>query len=373
MGGTLARGGLCTSRQLAHGPGTYMTPTQASQLEHRQEASDSWTGFVARTGLVRPGWWPQWERVFRDGLGYQMYRLEERDQAGHLKGVLLLARVRSWLFGDFLVSLPYLNYGGIHSDDSETSRRLLDRAIELADELDVDHLCLRHEAPLEDKRLEHSRTDKVIMRLDLPDTVDELWKQVGPKVRNQVRKAKKCKLTVHWGREDLLPDFYRVFARNMRDLGTPVYGKRLFRAMLRHLGERCEICVVRGPDSVPYAASVLVHGIGVSEVPSASSIREYNSTCANMLLYWSMLCRTIERGHHQFDFGRSTVDSNTYKFKKQWGAKPHPSCWQYSVRRGDPTSLRPDDPKYRKRVQRWKRLPLWLANLLGPHIVRGIP
>lgn len=338
-----------------------------------QTSKGRWTRLISRGGIVRPGWWSEWEKILADGLGYRTYRLEETDGSGDLAGGILLARVRSWLFGDFLVSLPYLNYGGVHASDFAVAQRLIDRAVALADDLDVDHLCLRHESPLEHPRLTHSRTDKVLMRLELPGNSDELWKRVGPKVRNQVRKAEKCGLSVSWGHEELLSDFYRVFSRNMRDLGTPVYGKKFFAAMLRHLGDRAEICVVRGPDGAPYAASILIHGIGVSEVPSASSIREYNSTCANMLLYWSMLCRTIERGHHEFDFGRSTIDSNTYRFKKQWGATPSPSCWQYYVRRGNPTSLRPDDPKYRSRVERWKRLPLWLANLLGPHIVRGIP
>ena len=121
------------------------------------------------------------------------------------------------------------------------------------------------------------------------------------------------------------------------------------------------------------SAALLTHGDGITEVPSASSLREFNSTNANMLMYWHLLKRAVERGQREFDFGRSTLDSNTYRFKKQWGAEPHPCVWQYYVRRGSIGEMRPDNSRFGLAIKVWQRLPLAIANIFGPMIVRGIP
>src|SRR5262249_9739278 len=144
-------------------------------------------------------------------------------------------------------------------------------------------------------------------------SVDRLWKQMSAKVRNQVRKGEKQGLTVHWGGLELLPEFYRVFSHNMRDLGTPVYGRALFRAILGQFPDRAEFCIVRA-DRRPIAASLLLHGWGVSEVPSAGALRKFNHTNANMLMYWHLLQRAMERHQDIFDFGRSSTESSTFRF-----------------------------------------------------------
>ena len=210
------------------------------------------------------------------------------------------------------------------------------------------------------------------MRLELPVLAEELWDSFKPKVRNQIRKGEQADLTVHWGREELLAEFYAVFAQNMRDLGTPVFGRPLFRAILGQFPTAAELCVVR-LGTRPVAGALLTHGPCMSEVPSASSLRRFNSTNANMLMYWHLLRRTIERGQRAFDFGRSTIDSNTFRFKKQWGAQPHPAVWQYHVRRGTIGDMRPDNRRYQLMIRTWQRLPVALTRLIGPAIVRGIP
>src|SRR5262249_4388546 len=164
------------------------------------------------------------------------------------------------------------------------------------------------------------QTHKVHMRLKLPDFVGPLWDGFPAKVRNQVRKGQKQELEVAWGRRELLPEFYAVFSENMRDLGTPVYPLRLFAQVLRSFPDRAELCVLRR-HGAPVAAALLLHGDGVSEVPSASSLKEFNHTSANMLMYWHLLERAVLRGQSFFDFGRSTPGSGTYRFKEQWGAQ----------------------------------------------------
>jgi FemAB-related protein (PEP-CTERM system-associated) len=314
---------------------------------------------------------PAWLMVLRDGLDHTPYCLEAVED-GETKGLLPLADVRSTLFGRFLVSLPFVNYGGVEADDEPSARRLIDGAVELAERLDVQYLELRHErAPSHPSLIQRSE-QKVHMRLDLPGSTDQLWSRLSSKIRNQVRKGQKSGLTVHWGRDDLLKDFYDVFSRNMRDLGTPVYGAKLFRSVLGRFPERSELCVVR-LGSVPVAASLVLHGWGISEVPSAGSLRSYNHTCANMLMYWHILERAVQRGQTTLDFGRSSPDSNTFRFKKQWGAVPLRAQWQYHLRRGGTEDMRPDNPRYARLVRLWQRMPVWLTRWIGPRIVRGIP
>lgn len=314
---------------------------------------------------------PVWLSVLAEAFGHTPYALEAVEE-GRTVGYLPLAFVRSLLFGRFLVSLPYLNSNGMQADHETAARVLIDRAVQLADRLDARHLELRHERPCVHPALGGKMLSKVHMRMPLPGSTEALSKAVGSKVRNQIRKAEKAGLTVDWGGAGLVPAFYEVFARNMRDLGTPVYGRGLMDAILRHFPADAELCVVR-QGAVPVASGLLLHGYGVSEVPSASSLREYNATCANMLLYWHMLDRAVQRGQRVFDFGRSTVDGSTYKFKKQWGAQPEPAVWQYYHRTGAPADLRPDNPRYRRLIRLWQRLPVPVTRWIGPLIARGIP
>ena len=314
---------------------------------------------------------PAWLSVLADGLQHRPFCLEAVE-GEKTRGILPLAHVSGLLFGSFLVSLPYLNYGGVLADDEGVARRLIDQAVELAERLDVRYLELRHERPVDHPSLGHRMQNKVHMRLPLPNGSEQLWSQLSGKVRNQVRKGEKSGLSVHWGQQDLLAEFYEVFTRNMRDLGTPVYGRGLFLSVLRHFPRQAELCVVRAENRA-VAAALLLHGWGVTEVPSASSLRETNSTCANMLMYWHLLKRAIERGQKCFDFGRSTPDSNTFQFKKQWGATPSPATWQFHLRRGELGDMRPDHPKHQRRIRLWRRLPVHVTRWLGPAIVRGIP
>ena len=120
-------------------------------------------------------------------------------------------------------------------------------------------------------------------------------------------------------------------------------------------------------------SALLVHGWSITEVPSASSLRSANPTCANMLLYWSLLERAVARGQEVFDLGRSTPGGPHFKFKEQWGARAHPAEWQFYARGGDTPDLRPGNPRYQRVVRLWKKLPVRVTRLVGPHIVRGIP
>ncbi len=314
---------------------------------------------------------PLWLNVLERGLGHEVYAVEAV-ASGCTVGFLPLAYVSSMLFGRFLVSLPYLNTNGVIAQSADVQAELISRAALLADELGCRHLELRHEAPIGHPDLNAGLTSKVHMRLPLAATGDLLWKGFDSKVRNQIRKGEKGNFAAEWGAADLLDGFHDVLAENMRDLGSPVYGKELFRAILEAFPNDAEICLVR-EGAKPVACALLLHGWGITEVPTASALKAYNPSNVNMLMYHHLLRRAVERGQAVFDFGRSTTEGNTFKFKKQWGAEPHPAAWQYAVLQGEVGDMRPDNPRYQRAIRIWQRLPVGLTRRLGPLIVRGIP
>jgi FemAB-related protein (PEP-CTERM system-associated) len=340
--------------------------TDEELIAHRLSVLD-----VGRSPCRHPDHDLRWLQVLAEGLGHRPYLIEALD-GDRLVGWLPLAFVKSALFGRFLVSLPYLNSAGVQARDDGAAAALVERAVQLADELDCRFLELRHEHPVEHPQLPARMSAKVQMRLQLPETADALWNALKAKVRNQIRKGQSQGFNVRWGGADLLDEFYDLFCHNMRDLGTPVYGRRLFSAILSRFPREAELCSVRDGERC-VAAALLIHGRGLSEVPSASALREYNPRNPNMLMYWHLLQRAIERGQRVFDFGRATVDSGTYNFKKQWGAEASPAVWQYHVRRGACGDMRPDNARHQRLIRIWRRLPVSLTRWIGPPIVRGIP
>ncbi|QGJ69190.1 Peptidoglycan bridge formation protein FemAB [Planctomycetales bacterium 10988] len=313
----------------------------------------------------------RWIKALHKGFGHHPIVIDIYHQQ-QVVGRLPLMLVKSFLFGKRLVSLPYLNTGGVVAEENSVKSLLIDTACKLAEDLKVRSLELRHEEEVSHSSLPNVMTHKVHMRLTLSETSESLWKSFKPKLRSQIRKPEKLGLTVHWGGLDLLDEFYEVFSVNMRDLGTPVYGKNFFQTILQEFGVDAELCIIR-QENQPLAAGLLIHEEKRSQVPSASSLREFNHLSANMLLYWHMLKRAIERDQQTFDFGRSTVDSGTYRFKKQWGAEAFPAYWQTYCLNGEPNQLRPESGKFNLLIQVWQKLPVKLTQWIGPPIVKGIP
>lgn len=313
----------------------------------------------------------QWCEAVGKGLGFSTYMIRA-NSGGQTVGVLPLCLVSGPLFGRFLVSMPYINTGGVWARDQAAAKMLIDSACRLADELNVKYLELRHEAPVWHERLSFERTDKVHMRMELPDSAEALLKSFKSKVRSQVKKSKQYQLTAQFGGSELLAEFYEVFSINMRDLGTPVFSKKLFASILDSFQDNAEFCVVRS-ERKAVAAALLIHADGLTEVPSASCLRSYNRMNANMYLYWNLFERAIARKSQTFDFGRSSEGSGTYRFKSQFGSSPYPATWQYYIRKGNPDDMRPDSQGNQRLIRAWQKLPVWLTRLIGPPIVRGIP
>ena len=311
-----------------------------------------------------------WRDVFSNAFKHRSIYLVAQQDGTRIVGVLPLVEFRSHLFGTFAVSLPFVNYGGVVANGELAAGALHARAVSLARERRWRHVELRHtrrqfaEWPV--------KQHKVGMWLPLTDDPDALWSSLDRKVRNQVRKAEKSGCTTEDGGAELLGDFYKVFAHNMRDLGTPVYAPRFFDEVLRAFPADTRVFVVRIKGE-PVAASITVGWRARVEVPWASSLRAHAAKSPNTLLYWTMLRWAVQRGYQMFDFGRSTRDEGTYHFKKQWGAQPQELAWEYLGLSGDLPDQSPKNPKFKAAIAVWQHLPVWLTNRVGPPIVRSIP
>ena len=312
----------------------------------------------------------RWRHVIKTSFGQKTRYLLARDASERVVGVLPLAQLQSALFGKFLISLPYFNYGGPLADNDAIAGQLISAAGAYSSEQKLEHVELRE--TIERPGLQ-CKTHKISMILKLPATVDDLMAGLGAKLRSQAGRAERAGATASFGGTELLEDFYYVFSRNMRDLGTPVYSKNFFRNILKTFPDEACLHVVH-IDGKPAAAGFLIAHRDTVEIPWASSLRRYNNLSVNMMLYRSVLEWSINKGFEFFDFGRSSADSATYRFKQQWGSEPVQLHWNYYLDEGNELpSLSPDNPKFALFIAVWKRLPVFVSNLIGPHIVRNLP
>jgi serine/alanine adding enzyme len=333
---------------------------------------ERWNNFVMSAGNSSCYHLTGWKNVIERSFGHKSYYLLAEDMENKVRGILPLVQLKSALFGNFIISLPYFNYGGICSDNEEISNILLTEASGIASEKNVEHIELRH-AHLISNGLP-VKTSKISMRLELPQKAEELFNSFSSKLRSQIKRPEKVGMYVKSGREEELESFYDVFSTNMRDLGTPVYSKEFFNNILKEFPETTRINTVYTKMGDPVASGFLVGFKEILEIPWASSLRNYNQHSPNMLLYWSVLKFACENGYKVFDFGRSTTGEGTCKFKEQWGAKPIQLYWHYWMRDGGPLpEINPKNPKYQLAIKIWQKLPVSLTRFLGPRIVKNLP
>ena len=311
-----------------------------------------------------------WKKLIQKTYGHKCYYFIARNSEQHIAGVLPLIRLQSRLFGDFFISMPYFMTGGALADNCSIEETLIHAANTYAADLGLQHVEYRDEIPRESFQC---RTDKVNMVLPLPVSHDALWNGFTPKIRAQIRRAQRENPRILAGGKELLGDFYTVYSRNMRDLGSPVHSKTFLLNILEAFPHECSIIVLYFNDN-PVAAGYLLRNGDTLDIPLASTIRDFNHLSMNMLLYWEVLKYAIDRKSRFFNFGRSSRNSGTYRFKQQWGAEPKQLYWHYWMPSGtEPLRLSPDNAKYRLAIAIWKKLPLSLSRWLGPPIVKNLP
>jgi len=331
----------------------------------------AWDDYVARSPQATLYHTTRWRTVLETTFPNRHHAWLAEDEAGKILGILPLVHQRSILFGNFLVSLPQSSYGGVCADDAESALALIDGAIDTARALGVGYIQLRQQSPVGSELPFRDR--KVSMYLDVSAGPDSLWEGFDAKLRSQIRRPAKDGFVARIGGREELDEFYTVFATNMRDLGTPVFPRTFFEHVLELFPDAARLCIIaRG--GVPAAAAFLLAYRDTLEIPWASALRMQKQSAPNMLLYWRSIQFASERGYRRLDLGRSTRDSGTYRFKRQWGAVPTPQYWYYWLAHpGSAPDPGPDNPRYAIAVRLWRRLPLRIANTLGPFIVRYVP
>ena len=341
------------------------------QLAHSDSIDVAeWQGFVASKAHANVYHDAKWCALIKAIFGHKPYYITCRKPDGELCGVFPTVHLNSKLFGTFLVSMPYFNYGGPLSDYPSVAQKMMEYSTEIGAQLGCTHLETR-ETQMREPWL--CKQHKVTMILPLPGSDEELDKQLGTKVRAQVNRAAREDLEFSTGGVELLSEFYKVFSHNMRDLGTPVYSKRFFRSILGEFNDQATLAIVRHRGR-PVAAGFLLGFNDKLEIPWASSLRSANPLGANMYMYRQILSTAIAQKYRFFDFGRSSKDASTYKFKKQWGAIEHPLYWHYWLRDSDELpELNPNNPKYKFAIKMWQKLPVPVANAVGPALVRNLP
>lgn len=313
---------------------------------------------------------PEWLAVIEKTFGHSTRLLLAKNTEGRVIGGMPLTFFSSKLFGQFAVAIPFINYGGPVSLYKNVNQKLIEEAKNLLDSFQLSHIEVRCIQP---DLYPLSTQKKASMILRLPESDETLDKNLGAKLRSQYKKAEEYQPKLLIGKEELLDDFYQVFARNMRDLGTPVYSKEFFAAILRTEAIRSRLIVVRLGNKAASAA-FLIGNNNVLEIPWASTIASANKKNMNMWMYRQILSFAISQKYDFFDFGRSTIDAGTYKFKKQWGAEPRQHYWYYLLPEGQQLpEINPNNPKYKLFIALWKFMPVWLSKWIGPLLIKHIP
>lgn len=334
------------------------------------ESSSAWDQYVLENAAACNYHRWAWKVAIEKTFGWPSFYLAAFD-GERIVGVLPLVLQTSRIFGRFLTSIPFFSYGGVLGDTNEIERALVVEAVTIAKQNEVGFMELRHRGNVPEVGLP-SREHKITFIRDLPESEDALWKSIDSKVRADVRKANSYGLVSEVAGKEGLDEFYAIFSRNMRDLGTPVYSKDLFANIFAEFPKETYITIVRS-EGRAIASSFLCGHRGVVEVPWSSSLRDYLKLKPNMALYWKNLTLAIELGYKQFDFGRSSHDSGTQRFKTQWGPKPVPLSWLYWSPDGKAGSADRHDAKYELAVKMWQKLPLSAANAIGPSLSRCLP
>lgn len=309
-----------------------------------------------------------WRRIFES-----VFRLRTRfllaEAYGRITGVLPLVNQRSVLFGNALISSPFCVEGGPLASDAETLRALDDAATKLVEETGASYLEFRsHKASRpgwESRKGLYATFKRTISADDQENLL-----AIPRKQRAVVRKTLQGPLTSEV--DDDPARLFRVYSESVRNLGTPVFSKRYFSALKREFGPDCDVVVI------------LDAGIPVSAVMSfyfKDTVLPYygggtvaaRKSGANDFLYWEVIRRAAARGYRQFDFGRSKADTGPFAFKKNWGFEPDWLEYEFYLRPGMPLPEKnPTNPKFSLAIEAWKRLPLPVANFIGPFLVRNL-
>ncbi len=342
-------------------------------VELVEHPGEEWDRFAEAHPGGRLGHAAAWGAILEAAYGLKPHYLAARSPDGDLLGVLPLVALRSRPGGkQSLISLPFLDSAGILATDPKAEAALLDHAIALVAERGCAGLELRDPGPGMSPPEVDPSMDRVNLVLPLKSSDEAQWTALSAKVRNQCRKAEREGLTLASGAASaLLRAFLLPYRINMRDLGSPPHSAAFFESLIRRFGDRVRFVVTQHAQQ-PVGGLVAIRFGRRVYVPWASTLRSERNRCPNNQIYWEAIRWAIESGASELDFGRSPLDSGTYRFKKGWGAVEELLYWHSTDALGHrtPRPARSDSPIVRRLSQIWTRLPVNVATALGSRLRR---
>jgi FemAB-related protein (PEP-CTERM system-associated) len=333
-----------------------------------EEDGPAWDAFVSTapgaTFFHRFGW----RNIFRDIFRLQPhYLVAELD--GRIIGLLPLVHQKSLLFGNALIAAPFCVEGGPVALDPETRETLDGAAIDLMHSLGAQSLEFRSRSASRPEWVPRKNLYATFERPISPHDEENLL-AIPRKQRAVVRKTLKGGLSSHV--DTNVDGLFRIYSESVRNLGTPVFAKRYFTALQATFGTDCDIVVIReGDEAFSAVMNFYFRDTVMPYYGGGRSAARRNG--ANDFLYWEVMRRAANRGYGRFDFGRSKSDTGAFAFKKNWGFEPRWLEYEfYLVPGATMPDKNPNNPKYAGVIALWKRLPLPVANFIGPHLVRGL-
>ena len=312
----------------------------------------------------------QWRTIFDKVLGHLSYYLMAKTN-NKVVGVFPLVHVKSKLFGNSLISVPFGVYGGALANDESVHAVLSEQAVTLANELNVDYVEVRDRQESTDNSVDwHKKNLHVTFQKELFDTEEENFKAIPRKQRAVVRKAIDYGLTSEWDTDT--KRFYAMYSESVRNLGTPVLSKKYYQALLDTFGDKCSVLTILDK-GVP-VSSVLNFYFKDQVLPFYGGGPAQARACkANDFMYWELMRLSVAQGIKVFDFGRSKDGAGSYRFKKHWGFVPEPLHYRFHlVKAKSMPNLSPVNPKYQLVIKAWQKLPLPVTHVVGPMIARNL-
>ena len=343
-----------------------------------ERCRDKWEALVQGSSDATSGHLWQWREIIGAAYEFDSFYLVAEEPTGEPCAALPFIRIRSRLFGTELTSMPYIDYGGVCHRDSlprdawdDCDKTLFSYALQLGKGIRAKRLQVRNLRPV-DLRFEVS-TEKATQHLALASSSDQQMRRLPAERRNRLRRCEKLGLS-----KEILPvsdrrafrEFCDIYSTNMRDLGTPTHSVEFFRQVTAHFHDRASLIVIRLQGRA-IASAIAFEFRGTLSLPWSGATLAARRAYGTNALYWAAVCLAIERGCHTFDFGRSSVSSGIFEFKRQWGPERHQAYWStYYMRPGAKS------PRERKELQLatrlWQHVPLAVTRAVGPSLRKGI-
>ncbi len=312
----------------------------------------------------------EWQTIFENVLGHHSYYLLAK-QGSDIVGVFPLVHVKSKLFGNALISVPFGIIGGILANDDEIFAALSDQALQLAGELKVDYVEVRDQHNLDNLDDSWQLKDLYVsFKKQLLESEEDNFKAIPRKQRAVVRKAIDYGLTSEW--DNNAERFYAMYSESVRNLGTPVLAKKYYQALMDVFGEQCSVLTIL--DKGRPVSSVLNFYFKDQVLPFYGGGPAQARACrANDFMYWELMRLSLQQGIKVFDFGRSKNGAGSFRFKKHWGFQPEPLTYRFHlVNAKHVPDLSPVNPKYQLAIKAWQKLPLPITHMVGPIIARNL-